>query len=288
MSLTDEQARIAQAVDGEFQRLVRQGKSQATILGLMHDHMLLFKQLMDAGVMQEAADRYPGFRQYAKILERMARGIRAGAIAVPGRRAAPRQNDPMSEYRRLAAGIDLRMEQLAAEGVPVSAVIDRMAGHMPDLHRIWTSVTDDQLAMLCREYPGFYRYAALMEEAAEAERQKPARPYDDLPELPDALKEHLAALLSTAAKLERDYQAVLDAAGAPAPTLWIRPLIELRAHWEADLSRFKAALPTASVPQKSRDIIFPELDRMAQRIVELEGRVQAHRPPTSKVSGSNL
>jgi hypothetical protein len=275
VSLTDEQARIAQAIDGEFHRLVRQGKSQATILGLMHDHMPLFKQLMDAGVMQEAAERYPGFRQYAKILERTARGIQAGAIAVPGRRAKPQQNDPMSEYRKLAAGMDLRMEQLAAQGVPVSAMIDRMAGHLPDLHRIWTSTTDDQLAMLCREYPGFHRYAALMEEAAEAERRKPARPYDDLPELPDALKEQLLALLSTAAKLERDLQAVLDAGGSLAPTSWIRPLIELRTHWEADRNRFKEALQSAGVPQKSQNVILPELDRMAQRIVELEGRVQA-------------
>lgn len=276
MSLTDEQARIAQAIDGEFQRLVRQGKSQATILGLMHDHMPLFKQLMDAGVMQEAADRYPGFRQYAKMLERMARGIQSGAIAVPGKRAAPRRNNPMSEYRRLAAGMDLRMEQLAAEGVPASAVIDRMTGHLPDLHRIWTSVTDDQLAMLCREYPGFYRYAALMEEAAEAERRKPARPYDDLPELPDALKEQVLALLGTAARLERDYQTVLDAAGAPAPPSWVQPLIELRTRWEADLSRFKAAFHSAGVPQKSRDILLPGLERMARRIAELEDRVQGH------------
>jgi hypothetical protein len=170
--------------------------------------------------------------------------------------------------------MDLRMAQLVAEGVPVSAVLDRMAGHLPDLHRMWTATTDDQLVMLCREYPGFHRYAALMEEAAEAERRKPARPYDDLPELPDALKEQLLALLSTATKLERDYQAVLDA-GAPAPTSWIRPLIELRMHWEADRNRFKAALQSAGVPQKSQNVILPELERMARRIVGQEGRNQA-------------
>lgn len=273
MSLTDEQARIAAVIDDEFHRLFRQGKSQATILGLMHHRMPLFKELMDAGVMQEAADRYPGFRQYAKILERTARGIRSGSIAVPGRRAPPRRNDLMSECRRLAAAMDLRMEQLAAEGVPAAELIDRMAGHLPDLQRIWTSTTDDQLAMLCREHLGFYRYAALMEGAAEAERQKPARPYDELPELPDALKEHLLALLSTAAKLERDYQAVLDAAGAAAPLARVRPLIELRTRWEADLSRFKAALQPAGVPQKSRDILLPGLDRMARRIAELDTKL---------------
>ena len=127
---------------------------------------------------------------------------------------------------------------------------------------------------LCREYPGFYRYAALMEDAVEAEHQKPTRPYDDQPELPNALKEYLSALLSTSAKIERDYQAVLDAADAAAPAL-IEPLIELRADWEADLRRFKATLQPAGVPQKSREIILPALDRIARRIVELEGRIQA-------------
>ena len=77
------------------------------------------------------------------------------------------------------------------------------------------------------------------------------------------------------AKLERDYQAVLDAGGAPAPTSWIRPLIELRTHWEADRNRFKAALQSAGVPEKSQDIILPELERMARRINERIGRFLA-------------
>ena len=153
------------------------------------------------------------------------------------------------------------------------------------MHRIWTSATDDQLVMLCREYPGFHRYATLMEEAAEAERRKPARPYDDLPELPHALKEQLSTLLSTAARLERDYQAVLGAAGEPAPTSWLRPLIELRTRWEADLTRFKAALHSADVPQKSRIIIVGQLERMVRWIVEQEGRVKADGPSTPQVSG---
>jgi hypothetical protein len=283
MSLTGEQSKIGTAIDEEFHRLFSQGKSQATILSLLRDHMPLFKQLMDAGVVQQAADRYPGFRQYAKILERTARGIRSGAIAGPGTRAASRQTDPMNEYRRLAAAIDLRMKQLTAQWMAASAVIDRMAGHMPDLQRIWTSTSDDQLAALCREYPGFYRYAALMEDAATAERQKPTRPYDDLPELPDALKEHLSALLSTSAKIERDYQAVLDAADAAASAS-IGPLIALHTDWEADLSRFKAALQPAGVPQKSQGIILSALDHIARRMAEIEGRIQAHRPLAPKVS----
>ena len=114
-----------------------------------------------------------------------------------------------------------------------------------------------------------------MEEAAEAERRKPARPYDDLPALPDALKEQLSSLLSTAAKLERDYQSVLDAAGTSAPTSWLLPLSRLHAEWEADLTRFRAALQSAGVPQKSRDMVLPALERMAQQIGGLKARVQA-------------
>ena len=166
------------------------------------------------------------------------------------------------------------MRQLAGEGVPHSAIIARMTGYVVDLGTIWNTTTDEQLVALCLEYPGFHTYAKLMEEAAEAERQQPARAYDGLPALPDALKE-LSSLLGTAAKLERDYQSVLDAAGTAAPAEWRLPLGRLHAQWRADLTRFKAALQDAGVPQTSRDMVLPALDLMAQQIGKLEARVQA-------------
>jgi hypothetical protein len=181
----------------------------------------------------------------------------------------------VSNYRQLAAAMDLRMRQLAEEGVPRAAIIERMTGYIADLGRIWNATTDEQLAALCHEYPGFHTYAALMEEAAEAERQKPARAYDDLPEFPDALKEQLSSLLGTAAKLERDYQSVLDAAGTPASSPALLPLGQLHAQWQADLTRFRAAIQCASVPQKARDIVLPGLERMAQQIATLAARVRA-------------
>jgi hypothetical protein len=172
--------------------------------------------------------------------------------------------------------MDLRMRQLAEEGVATEAIIGRMTGHLVDLQKIWTSTTDEQLAMLCGEYPAFYQFAALMEEAAAAERQKSSRSYDDLPELPAAIKEQLAALLGTAARLERDYQSVLDAARAPVPPDWLAPIVKLHAQWTADFARFRDALKSAGVPRKSHDIILPVLDGMARRIGELEGRAQTH------------
>jgi hypothetical protein len=93
--------------------------------------------------------------------------------------------------------------------------------------------------------------------------------------LPDALKEQLLSLLGAAAKLERDYQSVLDAAGTAAPTAWRLPLGRLHAQWQADLTRFRAAIQGADVPQKSRDMVLPVLDRMAQQIGKLAASVQA-------------
>jgi hypothetical protein len=105
----------------------------------------------------------------------------------------------MREFRRLAAAMDLRFQQLTAEGVQGPAIIECMVGHLPDLQKIWVGTSDNQLTMLCNEFPGFRRYASLMEEAAEAEHKKPSHPYDGVPELPDSLKDAMAALLVTAA-----------------------------------------------------------------------------------------
>ena len=117
------------------------------------------------------------------------------------------------------------------------------------------------------------------EKAAEVERKKPARPYDDLPVLPDALKQQLSSLLSTATKLERDYQAILNAAGPAAPpappAAWLLPLGRLHVQWEADLTAFRSALLGAGVSQKSQDMILPGIEGMAQQIGRLKARLQA-------------
>jgi len=278
MALTSQQLWIAAKIDTRMQKLIRAGKDNMAIMAAMADHMPAFHELLNAAQpadMDQLTRKFPGFYRYAKILESVATGIHSGAIPVPGRKEAPRQTEPMADYRQRAAAMDLRVRQLAEEGVPRSALIERMTGYVVDLGTIWNATTDEQLAALCREYPGFHAYAELMEEAAEAERQKPARPYDDLPALPDALKEQLSSLLGTAAKLERDYQSVLDAAGTAPPAAWLLPLAELHAQWQADLTRFGAAFQDAGMPQTSRDILLPALDRMAQQIAKLAARVRA-------------
>ena len=278
MALTSQQLWVATKIDTRMQKLIRAGKDNMAIMAAMADHMPAFHQLLSTAQpadMEQLTRKFPGFYRYAKILESLATGIHSGAIPVPGRKEAHRQTEQSTGYRQLAAAMDLRVRQLAEEGVPRSAIIERMTGYVADLGKIWSATTDEQLAALCREYPGFHTYAELMEEAAEAERQKPARPYDGLPALPDALKEQLSSLLGTAAKLERDYQSVLDAAGTAAPTAWRLPLGRLHVQWEADLTAFRSALQGAGVSQKSQDIVLPAIEGMAQQIAELEARVQA-------------
>lgn len=74
----------------------------------------------------------------------------------------------MNEFRRLAAKIDQHMQQLAAQGVSEAhAIVNRMMGYVPDLHKIWVGTSDRQLMALSREYPGFYRYAHIMEDASQ-------------------------------------------------------------------------------------------------------------------------
>ena len=79
------------------------------------------------------------------------------------------------------AKMEQHRQQLSAQGVNDGhAIINRMMGYVPDLHKLWVGTSDDQLIALSNEFPGFYRYALIMEEASEAERNKASRPYDGM------------------------------------------------------------------------------------------------------------
>ncbi len=92
----------------------------------------------------------------------------------------------ISEFRRLAAKIDQHMQQLSALGVnDAPGILNRMMGYVPDLRKIWVGTSDNELIALSNEFPGFYRYALIMEEAFEVERNKASRPYDGMVKLPE-------------------------------------------------------------------------------------------------------
>jgi len=180
----------------------------------------------------------------------------------------------MKDFRRMAAVMDERVRQLTDNGVMGAELIHLMVGHLPDLQRIWTGTNDRQLAILCQDYPGFYRYASLMEEAAEAERANPREKFRDLPELDDSLKPLLAALLTDAATLERCYQSLIDDRNRPGLRRLTDELQESHRKWLADRKRFISNLEETDVPKIVLEMVNPSLDQLADRIAQLKLRVQ--------------
>jgi len=176
----------------------------------------------------------------------------------------------MDEFRRLAVTMHQRVRQLEANGVTGHELLYRMVGHLPDLQRIWVGANDSQLATLCQDYPGFYKYASLMEEAAEAERANPGRSrYKDLPPLDEPLKSKLAELLTDAATLEQRYQSLISG-GTRKNDARIEKLSRLHRKWLSNRERFIDALKEADLPKNISEFAVPMLGQMADRISNLE------------------
>ena len=178
----------------------------------------------------------------------------------------------VNEFRRQAAKMDQHMQQLAAQGVhDAPAILHRMMGYAPELHRIWVGTTDEQLLALSHEFPGFYRYAHIMEEAFEAERQKAARPYDDLAPLSEPYQQQGADLLTTAATLERGYQALRGSGHRQGVQHQIREMDTLHQQWLSDLERFKSALRAQGAESRALEYVNEAFGHIAERIKQLAG-----------------
>lgn len=179
----------------------------------------------------------------------------------------------MNEFRRLAAKMDQHMQQLVTQGVnDAHAIINRMMGYVPDLHKIWTGTSDDQLVALSNEFPEFYRYARLMEEASEAERNKASRPYDGMAQFHEQHKHLAVQLLATAATLERGYQAFLGSGKQQVFQPQVNEMGKLHRQWLADLESFKCSLRAQGVEPKALEYVNEAFGRLAERIKILAGK----------------
>jgi hypothetical protein len=177
-----------------------------------------------------------------------------------------------NEFRRLATKIDQHMQQLSAQGVnDAHAIINRMMGYVPDLHKIWVAASDDQLVALSNEFPGFYRYALVMEEAFEAERIKASRPYDGIAQLPEQHKQLVTQLLTTAATLERGYLAFRGSGNLQVFQPQVNEMRQLHRQWLSDLERFKNSLRALGAEPKALEYVNEAFGRLAERIKKLAG-----------------
>ncbi|WP_257214207.1 transposase [Pseudomonas amygdali] len=178
----------------------------------------------------------------------------------------------MIEFRRLAEKIDQHMQQLDALGVSEPhAIINRMMGYVPDLHKILVGISNQQLISLCSEFPGFYCYAHIMEEASEAERHKASRSYDGMPEFSEKHKHMGEQLLTTAATLERTYQAFHTSGDIQVFRPELDELGHLYQQWLCELHAFKESLRMHSAEPKVLEYVNTVFDRMDKRIQQLAG-----------------
>ena len=178
----------------------------------------------------------------------------------------------MHEFRRLAAKMDEHIQQLSAEGAnDAHAIINRMMGYVPDLHRIWVGTSDDQLIALSNEFPGFYRYALIMKEASEVERNKASRPYDGMAQFSEHHKQLGAQLLTTAATLERGYQAFRGSGNLQVFQSQVNEMGKLHRQWLSDLENFKDSLRAQGAELKVLEYVNEAFGRLAERIKKLAG-----------------
>lgn len=177
----------------------------------------------------------------------------------------------MNEFRRLAAKIDQHMQLLATQGVSEAhAIINRMMGYVPDLHKIWVGASDQQLIALSHEFPGFYRYAVIMEEASEDER-KASRPYDGMAQFSERHKQQATQLLTTAATLERGFLSFRGSGNLHVFQPQVNELQRLYQQWLFDLDSFKSAIREQGVESQAMEYVNEAFGRLAERIKQLAG-----------------
>ena len=174
----------------------------------------------------------------------------------------------MPDASQTAAAIDLRVRQLEAQGITGMALANHMIGHMQDLHRIYNTATDRTLRDLCRRFPGFERYATLMEEVSEQNQAMAVSghdPYGDLPELPEPLKTNLLRVMRAAVELEREFQSAVDGSQSGQA----ERLMAMRHRWADDLKKLVLEFRSSDLPLRTQAMVQQALKAMAKRVEKM-------------------
>src|SRR5208283_4627164 len=71
-----------------------------------------------------------------------------------------------ADQRWIAAKIDTRMQKLIRAGKDNTAIMVAMADHMPKFKQLLDTTQPADMSELTRKFPGFYRYAKILEALA--------------------------------------------------------------------------------------------------------------------------
>ena len=110
-----------------------------------------------------------------------------------------------------------------------------------------------------------------MEEASEAERRKASRPYDGMAEFSEQHKQMGAQLLTTAATLERGYQAYCASGNLQVFRPQLDELGRLHRQWLSELDAFKDSLRAQGAEPKVLEYVNEAFGRLVERIKQLAG-----------------
>lgn len=171
----------------------------------------------------------------------------------------------MPDASQIAAAINLWVRQLETQGITGIALANHMIGHMRELHRIYNTTSDRTLRDLCRRFPGFERYARLMEEVSEQNQAMVAagtHPYGDLPELPEPLKASFLRVMGAAAELEREFQAAVDGERGDEA----ERLTTMRRRWADDLQNLVQEFRSSDLPLRTQALVQQVVKAVAERI----------------------
>lgn len=185
----------------------------------------------------------------------------------------------LSKNLQVAVAIDVRVRQLALQGVSGHALADRMIGYMPELQKLWTSATDEELAAYCRDYPGFLRYARVMEEVSERMRADTGIPagVKQLSPLPDHFKQSLERLFTQGSGLERGLQGLIDESSRNRLNVKTTPLLQQQfreldavyCQWGPAILEFLNQLQASGLSSEVQHMVRQSLESMASRIDSL-------------------
>ena len=126
-----------------------------------------------------------------------------------------------------------------------------------------------ELCDLCRRFPGFERYARLMEEVSEqnqAMMAAGAHPYGDLPQLPEPLKASLLHVLRGAAELESEFQAAVDDRREDQA----ERLTAMRRQWADDLRKLVLEFRCSGLPLRTQALVQQAVKAVAERIERMQ------------------
>ncbi|WKB55980.1 hypothetical protein [Eleftheria terrae] len=185
----------------------------------------------------------------------------------------------MHAHDQMAAAIDLRMKQLAAQDAPLEVVLDRMLGFLPSLRQVLEGSTEPALDELYKRYAGFRAFACLWTHATWLS-QPPwhdGQPFN----LPKALHEPFSAMLSTTAALEMAFQACLDSNESDALAQQLATLSGMHVEWLRQAKQVINDLAGLDIPFDITQYITDSVTDAADRIRMLEAQVLARVPDSS-------